>query len=107
MGKSTVNYNNPMHPWWGGWWAKRAEEPENSRIDRFMQNHERAKAIERHAAFSFNLVWPQVNTHGPLRALNATGLGTPWVPFVPEIEPFPELREEFRQLFERFWKEPV
>ena len=103
MGKSTVNYNNPMR----GWIRWRGGESEERRIDRYLQDYERERAIERHAAYSFNHAWPRANTHGPLRALNATGLGTPWVPFVPEIEPFPELREEFRKMFLKFWKEPV
>jgi hypothetical protein len=84
MRKSTINYNNPMYIWLHRGWF-RGKEPEASRIDRYLQNYERSAAVIRHAAYSFDHAWPRTN----------------------DSQQFPELREEFRRLFERFWKEPV
>jgi hypothetical protein len=98
VGKSTVNYKNPT-PWWQHWFSK----PTTDWLgDYLLQGYERDQANKRHATYSFDRVWPKPNTHGRLRSLGDT---TPYVPWVPEVEHCPQIREAFRDMFEKFWRE--
>ena len=72
--------------------------------ERLVQDYERDQANRRLAEYRFEHVWPRPNTLGPWRTLHDT---TPYEKWVPEVEHFPRIREEFLKMFEKFWREPV
>jgi hypothetical protein len=93
MGKSTINYNNPLRTW-GLWWSQSPYASGDGLIEMLMQNHERDQANRRIAEYRFEDAWP------PDRAYK------PWWG-EPNPEKFPGVREEFRKMFVRFWRESI